>query len=53
MLGIDDGGKRCPMRVFADVGILRPDELVTGDALTGGGHAGQAEIGGVRKDSCQ
>jgi len=36
--------------VFADVGLLGPDELIAGHALAGGSHAGEPEIGGVGQD---
>lgn len=37
MLGVDDGGESRRVYVFADVGILRPDELIAGDPLARGG----------------
>ncbi|MEY9166374.1 hypothetical protein ABIE78_004493 [Sinorhizobium fredii] len=47
----DDGGERCAIGILADIGILRPDELVAGHALAGSRHPGEPKIGGIGQNS--
>ncbi len=50
MLGVDEDGQRCAIAVIADIGVMGPQELIACDALARGGHAREAEIGGIGKD---
>jgi hypothetical protein len=47
MVRVDDFGERRLVGFVADVGVTGPDQLVAGDPVTGIGHSGKAEIGGV------
>jgi len=44
---VDQDGE-CPViAVLPDIGVLRPDQLVTRNALAGGGHAREPKVGAV------
>ena len=47
VVGVDDPRQRRLIGVVSDEGVRRPDQLVSGHALAGLGHARQAQIGGV------
>ena len=51
--GVDDARQSSLVIVGADVGRLRPDELIGGDALAGLGHAGETEVGAVSQNRGQ
>lgn len=53
MMGIDDRGEGRIVRILADIGVMGPDELITGYSLAGIRHPGEAEIGGVGKNGRQ
>src|SRR3546814_18247799 len=47
---VDEDGQRRAIAVIADIGVMGPQELIACDALARGGHAREAEIGGIGKD---
>ncbi len=49
-MGADDLSQRRLVVFRAYVGVRGPDQLVAGDTMAGGGHAAQAEVGGVGED---
>ena len=53
MMGVDDPRQRRFIGVVSDEGVRRPDQLVSGHALAGLGHARQAQIGGVGENGRQ
>lgn len=50
VVGIDDLGQRRLVGLGTNIGIGGPDQLITRDALAGGRHAAEPEIGGIRQN---
>jgi len=50
VMRVDEDGQRRAVAVVADIGVMGLQELIARHALACGGHARQAEIGGIGED---